>query len=133
MGEEIREIDCDKALDFAKHFIRNDVFPATKYYGAFYGENLIGIIGVYERGFYKLKEVKHFYVIDSYRRQGFGTKLLKKIIDLFPEPLLSTVRTSNIGVLNIFGTYGFGIIKRMVSDISGKEIFVLLRNGGEFS
>ena len=85
-----------------KRCLNNDIYLAgIRYYGAFDGEKLVGILGI--------REEKHhicfFFVTGEYQRLGIGTKLFRRMQKDFPGQTI-TLNSSPYG-LPFYKALGF--------------------------
>ena len=79
--------------EFRKCLHDEEYLSGIDYYGAFDAEKLIGIIGIRP----DRKHICFFFVDGEYHRQGIGTRLLKKVLQDYPEQTI-TVNSSPYGV-----------------------------------
>ena len=82
--------------------LKNDAYlSGLRYYGAFDGEKLIGLLAIRERQ----RHVCFFFVDGDYHRRGVGTKLFKRMRDDFPGQKI-TLNSSPYG-LPFYKALGF--------------------------
>jgi ribosomal protein S18 acetylase RimI-like enzyme len=90
--------------------------------------NLVGTIGLRP-----LKEdvceLKRFYVLPEFQRQGVGTRLLEQLIDHARSRLWSAIRLDttrkSAGAISLFRKYGFVEIERYNDDEFAENFFEL--------
>ncbi len=77
-------------LDMLEHAFEHSL----KILGAHDGEKLVGIIRAVGDG-YSVLFIQDILVIPEYQRKGIGTKLLKSILDLYPDVYQIQLVTDN--------------------------------------
>lgn len=59
------------------------------------------------------------YVLPQYMNQGIGSKLIKHILDTYPEEMTIGVKPTNEVALYLYKKFGFEIFSKEEYDISG--------------
>ena len=67
---------------------------SLKILGAYYNEKLIGIIRAVGDG-YSVLFIQDILVLPEFQRKGIGTKLLKSMLDLYPNVYQTQLTTDN--------------------------------------
>ena len=65
------------------------------------------------------KNIKMLYVLPEYSNQGIGQKLIKYVLEMYPETMTIGVKASNDVAMHIYTKYGFEIIRKEEYDASG--------------
>ncbi len=79
--------------EFKKCLHDENYLSGIEYYGAFYGETLIGTIGIRA----EKRHICFFFVDDNYHRQGIGTALFRNLLKDYPSETI-TLNSSPYGV-----------------------------------
>ena len=87
--------------EFRKTLESGAYLAGLRYYGAFEGEKLIGIVAIRVRQ----RHICFFFVDGEYHRRGVGTKLFRRLREDFPEQTI-TVNSSPYG-LPFYSALGF--------------------------
>jgi ribosomal protein S18 acetylase RimI-like enzyme len=125
--ETIERIDRDTGFKFVLENINADAVPADVYYVCRSDGHDIGFIGIVHRVFF-MSEVKHWYVLESYRSKGIGTKLLSHAVRQFESKfLVSSVRTDNVTAQRLFISNGWVFGGFVVSPYSERNVCVFYR------
>ena len=96
--------------DFKKLFVQVNIF------GAFFEEQLVGIIGFKQETFKKIKhngELISLYVYDAFRNQGIGSNLIKYTIEYAKSKVLQLsihCNTENQALVKFYEKHGFNSI-----------------------
>lgn len=105
---EIFELDCLQPYLADKSIVKElGITPKHKdnrrWLVAMSGNHIAGFVGIdpIKNCLFPFKgkgvQLKHFYVLPDYRRQGIGSKLLAKVIDLCKCNIKATILPSTIG------------------------------------
>lgn len=96
------------------------------YYGAIIDGSIVGIVGVRFRAWFA-KEICHLFVLEKHRRQGIGTALAKKAIDIINIPLVIATVNNEISK-NLFTGLGFKVVETFVNHRTGNTVSLLILN-----
>ena len=106
--EDSNEVDLDRVLQWLERKIRAHI---SLYTCVFRGNEKVAFFSFSEQedGW----ELDDLYVLEPYRNQGIGSRILKHCMEMTSRPIYLYVFTANDGAIRLYARHGFTITQQV--------------------
>ena len=100
--EDPNLVDMDRVLSWLDRKIRTNI---TQYTCVFRGNEKVAFFSMSEQedGW----ELDDLYVLEPYRNQGIGSRIIKHCVEMSNGPIYLYVFTTNVGAIRLYSRHGF--------------------------